>query len=189
VNNRKYIEKQSGTRNSWSKRKYHRLKHKNSDSDFLPFRESMSCRETNKSYHCFKNYNHLKNFLESRIGYNWNDVYSEMISKLKKKYRYRYELDNQWSFFNSVENNVLYDENGVPTTASGRTIIYINGGNFYINSDNRLAYYPNLAEYHRQIKIKKFKKILGEDYDDLAVIREMMKLKKKEKYQNKKNES
>ena len=182
MNKRKYIEKLSGHRSNWIVKKHKRLKHKKTNPENLPFRESM-CKlsERNKSYHNFKNYNHLRNFFESRIGYDWNDIYSELISKIKKKYRYEYELNEQWYYYPLVYSNVFYNENGLPINSRGNIILT----NFYINQENKLAYYPSIDEYYRQTKIKKFHRLLGIKYDDLAEVREMIKIEKKNKNKKK----
>ena len=69
-------------------------RHNNVDLfSYLPIHQSMH-RKYKYSYHCI-NYNSrpLEEFIKSKIGEDWNDVYSEIIKKIKPKFRYLLESD------------------------------------------------------------------------------------------------
>ena len=64
------------------------------DYENLPFRESMNSnrlkfwdRWEEKTQISF--WNIVTNYLNTKIGEYWNDIYSDLISKTKPKYRYK----------------------------------------------------------------------------------------------------
>ena len=60
----------------------------------------------------------LDEFIESKIGENWNDVYSEILTKIKKKYRQ--PIDDSLKYY--VTRQVIYDEDFIPRTSTGRML-------------------------------------------------------------------
>lgn len=91
---------------------YHNNKIKNIDlfSD-LPFHEPI------RKLHGYSRYlkwdcRPLEEFINSKVGCKWDDVYSEILKKIKKKYRYYIDEDIDYH----VELNAYYDENFFPVS-------------------------------------------------------------------------
>jgi len=57
----------------------------------LPTHQSINCIYYNR-YHNY-NFKPLEEFINSKIGEDWNDIYSEIITKIKPKYRYLLKFD------------------------------------------------------------------------------------------------
>lgn len=105
----KYLHRKSG--NSKFKNYHHTRKYKRDNtidllSSELPIRQSITSK--------FKWYNldtaPLKEFIYSKIGEKWDDVYSEIIKKIKKKFRT--EIESCIDYY--VVRNTHYDENFIP---------------------------------------------------------------------------
>jgi hypothetical protein len=108
----KYLHRKSRPRNSnWDIKKYKKIKNINVFSE-LPLHESF------RSKHKWSNLDMtpLKEFLESKIGCNWNDVYSEIISKTKKNMRY--SVDDFIRY--CVVIKPIYDDEFIPMMSNGR---------------------------------------------------------------------
>lgn len=56
----------------------------------------------------------LYEFLLSKIGCDWNDVYSELLTKVKSKYRYEIEL-----YLERFTTDIIYDNN-IPYSKYGK---------------------------------------------------------------------
>ena len=107
----------------------------------------------------------LVNFLYSKLGEDWNDIYSEIIKKTKPKFRY--EID-----FRLKYNTVLipiYDDDFIPRDERG----YILSDFFFIDMNNILVrkskddLLSDALKYKRKVKLEQ---ILGniakEDQDE-----------------------
>lgn len=133
----------SGYKDNWYNRKYKEGKNIDLFSD-LPKRIAM------KKHNGYAgiNWRPLFNFLESKIGENWNDIYSEIISKTKK--RFRYELENllNYRFY-----NVIYDDNFMPRNQYGRIL----SDELFIDSNNILT---KKSEEELKIDAKRLKRKL-----------------------------
>ena len=113
----KYLHRRSRSEKSdafWRTKKYWRIKNINLFSD-LPFHQSIK-----KGY---SNYDitPLYKFLESKIGQNWNDVYSEIVKKISKKYRHsidKYMHSRCWG----VLAFPIYDDDFIPRNSTGRIL-------------------------------------------------------------------
>ena len=71
----------------------------------LPVHQSMKKIKTNYSYN-YSNYDNkpLIKFIYSKIGEDWNDIYSEILKKVKNKYRYLLESDLKYIIRRVVKN-------------------------------------------------------------------------------------
>jgi len=101
--------------------RYHRNKNIDLFSD-LPKRESIK-----KGFYHWADWTPLYEFVESKIGENWNDVYSEMLKKIKPNLRYQIENNIYMVYMNPI-----YDEDFIPRDNRGRILsdrVYIDMNN------------------------------------------------------------
>ncbi len=125
----KYLHRSSrkGNDYDWYGKKKHREKNANLLYDDLPFHGKMGKGWSNYDF------TPLTEFIESKIGENWNDVYSELLTKVKKRFRYCLEKGigtNGWRSW--IINRPIYDENFIPRDNYGRILsdaIYIDINN------------------------------------------------------------
>jgi hypothetical protein len=96
----------------------------------------------------------LYKFIESKIGCDWNEVYSEILTKTKKKYRNEIENTIKWAI-----KRPIYDENYIPRDTYGRIL-----KNFiYINLENKIVRMSEdeiLREANKYLRKDKMKKLL-----------------------------
>jgi hypothetical protein len=104
-------------------------------NDDLPFHDNMK-KKGNYHYICTEP---VAKFIESKVGCDWNDVYSELLSKTKKKFRYEVE--------NTIKYTILmptYDENYLPVLCN-RSYYYRGYGvkifvdRLFIGLDNKIC--------------------------------------------------
>jgi len=112
---------------SWESKKY---KRDNTLDLFLPLPYNQPIR---RNFREFRNFSStpLYEHIYSKIGYNWNDVYSEIIKKIKPKYRRDIDYDIRYHF-----KDVVYDENFIPRSLDGRMLI----NTLYIDFNNIICY-------------------------------------------------
>jgi len=164
MNKQKIFENHSNT-NYYEVRKYKRHLDKKEDFETLPSHTPMRKNSYDFYYKNFYvNTRHLINFIMSRIGYDWDDVYSELISKIKKKERESYK--------DSVKNIVtdVYWENfdGIDVPCFTSKYLYHHDIRatkiVFIDEFNILSYYDDIdqlmTEYKKRNRIKKLKMIL-----------------------------
>jgi len=164
MNKKKFIEKKSGYRSKHNQIGYNRLRNKHINSDLLPKRESMrqNSKKHNHNHKSFLNYQHIDNFLKERIGYNWDDIYSELLSKTKGKYKYKLrENGERWWL---IETTIVYNnDKHPPRNIKGNILINI----LFVDENNIISYYNSphkiITEYRNRILIKKLKSILRID--------------------------
>lgn len=145
----KYLHRRFGksNRDTW---KYKRDNTTDLFSD-LPYRQSIR-GEYNRWG--FFDISPLYEFLDSKIGCDWNDIYSEIVKKVKKKYRY----DIDYSIDHSIK-NVIYDEDYIPRTPNGRMIY----DRLYVDFNNILCYRSKeetLRESKKNVRYQKLKEII-----------------------------
>lgn len=129
----KYLHRKlrlSSYKNTWKLKKFNRSKNIDFFSE-LPMRENIKKR----SYHNGIDFRPVEEFIESKIGQPWDDVYSEICKKIKKKYRYM--LDNfMFSWYGYfVYFNPIYDEEFIPRSNYGRMLKDC----FYVDLDGILV--------------------------------------------------
>ena len=77
-----------------------------------------------------------KKFIESKIGCDWDDVYSEIVSKTKPKFRK--EIEDSIDYY--IVKNVFYDENFIPRGMRHRRGKYqILNDRIFIDNNNILV--------------------------------------------------
>jgi len=99
---------------SWENKKYYNTKNADLLYDDLPKHSGFKGAWRNYAY----DLKPLDEFIESKIGENWNDVYSEILTKIKKKYRQ--PIDDSLKYY--VTRQVIYDEDFIPRTSTGRML-------------------------------------------------------------------
>jgi hypothetical protein len=125
----------------------------------LPFHQGMG-----KKYRNGYDLTPLIEFIESKIGYNWDDVYSEILTKIKNKHRM--EIDH--SIYGYIIENPIYDEDYVPRNKYG----YIFNERLFIDMDNIVRKYTkyenisNAKKYMRREKIKRMLENRDENKED-----------------------
>ncbi len=176
------------TKNShtWGIKKYWRGKNINLFSD-LPFYERMKI----KGYHSY-NYDitPLINFIDSKIGKNWNEVYSEILKKIKKNYRWCIDsylhADQYWHRV-GVYINPIYDDDFIPRNSIGRILknhLFVENGILVEKDEQRII--SDAKKYQRKEKLNnilKNKDIEIEEFDqklynDYIIMDAEMRMKK-----------
>jgi hypothetical protein len=154
----KYLHR--GSRNTkihkqWDLKKYNRIKNVDVFSEKLPQHQSIRSKYRWNSIDMFP----LEKFIESKIGCDWNDVYSEIVKKTKKKFRN--EVENTIEY--CVVKNVFYDENFIPygvTYRYGKTKIL--NDRIFIDNNNilvRKTLEEILLEAKKLLRKEKLRKI------------------------------
>lgn len=90
---------------------------RNNDIDVfsdLPSHESM--RQTRCSWSNF-DMKPLDEFLKSKIGCDWDDVYSELLKKIKSNYRHSLDY-----YLKGITSEVIYDDEYIPHSRYGRIL-------------------------------------------------------------------
>ena len=149
---KKYLHRKS--RNSrythgWDVKKFKRGKNLDFFSDKLPLHQRMGGSN-------WSNYDNtpLYEFIKSKIGKDWNDVYSEIVSKTKKKFRWNIDFSLQW-----MVHKPLYDGNFIPRDLRGRIlsdVIYIDMNNILVKKTKEEI----LIESKALLRREKLKKIM-----------------------------
>ena len=181
----KYLHRKSRSIKSdsyWRSKKYWRIKNIDLFSS-LPFHQAVKTGYFNYSFVP------LCKFIDSKIGYNWNDVYSEILTKIKKKYRYRVE-DYLHSRYHWGVLNVIYDDDFIPRDYRGRIFedqLFVENGILVKKSGQKIM--ADAKKYHRREKLNlilknKDKKYNFEDdfdqkkYDDFIMKDGKVRMKK-----------
>ena len=97
----------------------------------------------------------LYEFIFSKVDENWNDVYSEIIKKIKPKYRY----DIEYHVIDEIKNDVIYDENFIPRNSSGEIL----SNRLFVDMNNILCLKTEeelLLDSKKYLRTKKLKEIL-----------------------------
>jgi len=144
------------TKNShlWGIKKYWRGKNIDLFSDLPPH------ARMKRGYH---NYNYdttpLVKFLDSKIGQNWNEVYSEVLTKIKNKYRWciaSYLYADSYLHRVGVYINPIYDDDFIPRNSIGRILknhLFVENGILVQKSEQQII--SDAKRYHRREKLNK----------------------------------
>jgi len=99
--------------------------------DDLPFHQRM---RNNNYYHDY-DLTPLYEFLNSKIGEDWNEVYSEILTKTKKKYRHTIDKmlhqNNCW-WYGYIFTSPIYDDEMIPRDSRGRIL----SNRLFVNYNN-----------------------------------------------------
>jgi len=155
----KFLHRKSRkTRHShhWDIKKYNRGKNIDLLYDELPQRANI-----NRGHGHWSNIDTdpLKNFLETKIGCLWDDVYSEIIKKTKKKFRR--EIDNSIECY--VFLHSFYDEDYLPYAIPRYSRAKVLNDQLFINLDGILVKKTMeelLHESKRLLRQEKLRRIL-----------------------------
>jgi hypothetical protein len=155
IGNKKKILYEYRSRNR-IREKYRRKKLNFSETDTIPLTEKMRAQFGYEGI----NFDPLKCFLLSKIGQNWNDVYSEILTKIENSKRWRIDLILDWL----IQKPVSIDKNGIAYSKR----FYWSGGvllkQLYIDKFNVLRWYDTkeemMSDYKKCIRQEKLKRIL-----------------------------
>ena len=153
----KYLHRSSrrqGNDDDWYGKKKHREKNANLLYDDLPFHAKMGKGWSNYDF------TPLIEFIESKIGENWDDVYSEILTKIKKKFRFQLENGIGGSRWNSwIISRPIYDDDFIPRDNRGRILkdtIYIDIDNIIVRKTEQEI----LMDSKRYVRRRKLMEIL-----------------------------
>jgi hypothetical protein len=104
----------------WTVRKYNRGKNVDLFSD-LPLHAPI--RKKYSSYYGNFDLRPLIEFINSKVGKNWDDIYSEIILKINKKYRY--QIDEYLFNCNNyiINYHTFYGDDYIPRDNKGHILI------------------------------------------------------------------
>ena len=156
------------TKNShlWGIKKYWRGKNIDILSD-LPTHARMR-----RGYY---NYNYdttpLRKFLDSKIGQNWNDMYSEILTKIKNKYRRCIDRYLQADVYYRVGVYIspIYDDDFIPRNYIGKILknhLFVENGILVEKSEQQILL--DSKKFQRKIKLNNIfenKDINFEEFD------------------------
>jgi len=151
-------------RSNFSRRQYQYVKTKrNNDIDLfsdLPYHESM--KKYGDNYHCHHYDNKpLSDFLDSKIGENWNDVYSEILKKVQ--HNFKYLLDNDLKYL--IRRPIYYDDY-IPMDTYRYYRTSICSDRLYIDLNNIICYKSKdeiLSESKRIVRKLKLQEIFDNE--------------------------
>jgi len=182
----KYLHRKSSKYyDHYNTAKYWRCKNIDLFSD-LPFHQSI------RNSHWSFNYSltPLLKYLNSKIGENWNDVYSDILKKINKKYRFnidRYLYSN--IYYHGITLNPIYDDDYIPRNNYGKIIanrIYREGDVLVEKSKQEII--SDAKKYQRKEKLNEifenkdveyvFAEFNEKSYNDYLILDGKMRMKK-----------
>jgi len=152
MNKVKYLHRRArkGEYYSWETKKHKRDNMLDLFSP-LPYKQSIrkNCRE-------FRNFDStpLYEFIYSKIGENWDDVYSEIIKKVKPKYRKDIEYDIRYHI-----KEVIYDDRYIPRSPYGNVL----SNKLYVDFNNIVCYKDMqeiMIDSKKMIRYQKLKELM-----------------------------
>ena len=163
----KYLHRKSRRSHTWDVKKYCRGKNVDLFSD-LPFHSGMRLGYYSYNYDITP----LDKFLESKIGQNWNDIYSEILTKIKNEYRRCIDshLCSSVYYRVGVYINPIYDDNFIPRSCTGHILknqLFVENGFLVIKSEQEII--SDAKKYQRSEKYKQIfenKDIIFEEIDE-----------------------
>lgn len=152
----KYLHRKQrkiGSHMDWDNKKYMRLpKHKY----FLDLPKKEPIRKVYR--YNYLDFTPLLEFLESNIGGKWSDIYSEIISKTKPKFRYQLEQSLEWML-----DDPIYDNEFILRDLRGRKFI----DKLFIDENGILNIFNNENEIMSHSKRKLRKEKLNKIFSDI----------------------
>jgi len=113
-------------------------------------------------------YTNIRKILKERIGDSFDDIYSELISKTKPKFRYILDEDINW-----ILTKVCYYEHEIPYYSTCRYDKMI-VNNFYLDKDQKVRYFGSKGELEIYARNKYREKKLERILNDLFESEEIM---------------
>lgn len=141
--------------------KYHRIKNLDIFSDNVPQHEPIR----RKYRWCNIDTDPLKEFIESKIGCDWDDVYSEILSKIDPKFRR--EIDNSIDYY--IIKNAYYNEEFIPYGQRKYGKFRILYDEIFLDNNNILtkkSLEEIMLDSKRFLRLEKLKKIKEEQEKD-----------------------
>lgn len=126
---------------------------KNIHGDELPFREPMKKRNREEYYSNGLDFTPAYEYIKSNANKNWNIVYSDILKKIKPKYRHKFENFLKWTIYECIYINYepyikkAYWNNNLKSPIK----------RIFIDDDNILRYYKTEKEL-KEYSLKKIRK-------------------------------
>lgn len=103
-------------------------------------RRSFKIKEYNY-YRC--DFSILDKFIFSKINCDWNDIYSEILKKVNKKYRYTLDI-----YLSQIIHHVVFDSDYIPRTCYGGISQFV----LYVDFNNKICYDSKKEIINKSIK-------------------------------------
>lgn len=159
---RKYLHRKSRRANwstDWDVKKFKRGNDLDLFSD-LPFHQSIRGKYSRR----YSNYDltPLYKFIESKIGQNWNNIFSEIVKKVKPKFKkdiFTSMRSYRYYHFCSVMLYPIYDNDFIPRNEYGRILsdfLFVENGILVKKSEQQII--SDAKKYQRNEKLNKILK-------------------------------
>lgn len=159
---RKYLHRKSRRAKwdtDWDVKKFKRGKNVNLFSD-LPFHQPIRAKYSRR----YSNYDltPLYKFIESKIGQNWNNIFSDIVKKIKHKYKkdvFTSMRTYRYYHFCSVMLYPIYDKDFIPRNEYGRILsdfLFVENGILVKKSEQQII--ADAKKYQRNEKLNKILK-------------------------------
>lgn len=121
-------------------------------------------RQSNKK-HQYGSYDPtpLREFLYSKLGLDWNDIYSEVIKKIEPKFRHEIDRTLDWMVYKPI-----YDDDFIPRDKRGGILSEV----FFVDMNNVLVrkareeLLSDAIKYKRKIKLEQILESQKEDQEN-----------------------
>ena len=155
---RKYLHRKSRRANwstDWDVKKFKRGNDLDLFSD-LPFHQSIRGKYSRR----YSNYDltPLYKFIESKIGQNWNNIFSEIVKKVKPKFKkdiFTSMRSYRYYHFCSVMLYPIYDNDFIPRNEYGRILsdfLFVENGILVKKSEQQII--SDAKKYKQQLERK-----------------------------------
>lgn len=118
----------------------------------LPFHKGMG-----RKYKYGYDYRPLEEFIKSKIGENWDDVYSEILTKIDKKYKH--EVDDTLEYYAP---RARYDKFFVPRNRNGYMLydqVFVDIDNILTKKTEEEILLESKKYYIKYLRLEKLKEI------------------------------
>jgi len=120
MNKKKYLHRKGQDDKKW---RTHNNRNKKNCGDEFPFRESIRDKHKNESRYYWNwqtglDFTPTGNYIEENVNRDWNEIYSEIIKKVRPKYRYQLE-----DYLNWFVGKVIIDDDYIPYLRRNRMAI------------------------------------------------------------------
>lgn len=167
MNKKKLLHRKTrkSSKTHYADSKYHRRLHKGKNVDLLGDDLPKHVRIRPHKYRGGLNVTPLYEFLQTKVGENWDDVYSEILTKIDPKYRYMIDsyISNNNGWWSMIE-SPIYDDIMIPRNDRGRILI----DTLFVDYNNILVKKTEediLSDSLRYIRLEKLRRISQSDSD------------------------
>jgi len=181
----KYLHRKSNKYYDYDKvKKYWKCKNIDMFSD-LPYHQSI------RNDHWTFNYNitPLLRFLDSKIGQKWDDVYSEILKKIDKRYRFsidRYLHCSRYAY--GITLCPIYDDDYIPRTKYGKIVSGLYREDGILKEKSKSEIISDAKKYQRKEKLNEifenkdpeyiYVEFNQKEYDDFLILDGNQRMKK-----------